>query len=207
MHFEQLIADGIAQFGHVAARLEPHPLEENLAGQRIAVGMQSAGGQTDHRVAGPDGLAVEHPRFLDDPDDSSAQVVFPRLIEPGHLGGFAANQRAAILRAGFGKASDDVAEHARLQLARAKVIQEEQRLRPEHRDVVDAMVDEVLPDGVMAVQGKGELELGADAIHAGDEAPAGGICGHPVRRGRRSRRPCRALQADGWPRVIAAAWT
>ena len=31
------------------------------------------------------------------------------------------------------------------------------------------MVDEVLADGVVAVHGEGELELGADAVGAGDE--------------------------------------
>ena len=60
-------------------------------------------------------------------------------------------------------------EHARLQLARAEVIEEEERLGAQHGDVVDAMVDQVLADGVVAVHREGELELGADAIHAGDQ--------------------------------------
>ena len=57
----------------------------------------------------------------------------------------------------------------RLELARAEVIEEEERLGAEHGDVVDAMVDQVLADGVVPVHGKGDLELGADAIHAGDQ--------------------------------------
>ena len=74
-----------------------------------------------------------------------------------------------VFRARLGEAFDDVPEDARLQLAGAEVIQEEERLRPQHRDVVDAMIDQVLADGVVAVQREGQLELGADAIHAGDQ--------------------------------------
>ena len=93
----------------------------------------------------PDGLlAVEHPGLLHHADDGAADVVFARLVEAGHLGGLAADERAAVFRAGAGEALDDVGEDARLQLAGAEVIEEEQRLGAEHGDVVDAMVDEVL---------------------------------------------------------------
>ena len=169
MHFEQLMADGVAQLRHVGLGLEPHLLEENLARQRVAVGVQAAGGQTDHRIARPNGLAVEHLGFLDHADNGSAEVVFARLIEAGHLSGLAADERAVVLRARLGKAFDDVLEDARLQPAGANVIQEEERLGAEDGDVVDAMVDQVLADGVVAVQREGELELGADAIDAGNE--------------------------------------
>ena len=118
----------------------------------------------------PDGfLAVEHPGFLHDADDGAADVVFAGLVEAGHLGGFAADERAVVVGAGAGEAPDDFGEDVRLQLAGAEVIEEEQRLRAQHGDVVHAMVDEVRADGVVPVHGKGELELGAHAVHAGDE--------------------------------------
>ena len=74
-----------------------------------------------------------------------------------------------IFRAGAGKAGDQLPEDARPQLAGADVIEEEKRLRAEHGDVVDAMIDQILPDRVMAIHGKGDFQLGADAIHAGNE--------------------------------------
>ena len=37
---------------------------------------------------------------------------------------------------------------------------------PQHRDVIDAMIDEILPDGVRPIHREGDLELGADAIDA-----------------------------------------
>ena len=128
--------------------------------------MQPAGRQADHRITRPNGLAVEHLRLLNHADDGPAHVVFAWLVEPGHLGGLAADERAMVLRACLGEPADDVLEYARLQPPGAKVIEEEQRFRAEHRDVVHAMVDQVLPDGVVAVHGEGELELGADAINA-----------------------------------------
>ena len=53
----------------------------------------------------------------------------------------------------------------RLQFAGAEIIEEEQWLRTEHRDVIHAMVHEIRADGVMLVLLEGDLELGADAVH------------------------------------------
>jgi hypothetical protein len=54
-------------------------------------------------------------------------------------------------------------------LPQAKVVEEEQRLGALHQDVVHAHRHEVDADGVVAVQLEGELELGADAVGAGDQ--------------------------------------
>ena len=57
----------------------------------------------------------------------------------------------------------------RLQFTGAKIIEEEQRFRAQHGDVIDAMVHEVRADGVVLILLEGDLELGADAVHAADE--------------------------------------
>ena len=49
------------------------------------------------------------------------------------------------------------------------VIEEKKGFRAEDGDVVDAMIDQVFADGVVAVHEHGHLDLGADAIDAGDE--------------------------------------
>jgi hypothetical protein len=85
------------------------------------------------------------------------------------LGGLATDQRAVVLRAGLGESADDVLEDAWLKPAGAKVIEEEERLSAQHRDVIHAMVYQVLADSVMAVQREGELELRTDAIDARHE--------------------------------------
>src|SRR5205807_7187822 len=126
-------------------------------------------GYADDRVPWLDGFAVEHPGPFHDADNRAADIVFARLIEAGQLSGFAADKRTIVFRAGLREAFDDFGEDARLQFAGADIVQEEQRLRPEHRDVINAMVDEVLTDGVVPPQGEGNLQLGAHAIHAGNQ--------------------------------------
>ena len=54
-------------------------------------------------------------------------------------------------------------------LPHGEVVEEEQRLGALHEDVVDAHRDEVDADRVVAVERERELELGADAVGAGDE--------------------------------------
>ena len=44
---------------------------------------------------------------LDYADDESGEIVFALGIEAGHFGGFAADQRAAVVLAGFGQPFDD----------------------------------------------------------------------------------------------------
>ena len=97
------------------------------------------------------------------------QIVVARLVDAGHLRRLAADQRAARRLARLDQAGEELLEDGRLQLAGADVIEEKQRLRADHGDVVHAMVDEVLADGVVPVERDGELELGADAVDAADE--------------------------------------
>jgi hypothetical protein len=87
----------------------------------------------------------------------------------GHLGGFAADQGAAGELAAFGDAFDHGGGGIHVELAAGEVVEEEQRLGALHQDVVDAHGDQVLADGVVAVPVEGQLELGADAVGAGDQ--------------------------------------
>ncbi len=57
----------------------------------------------------------------------------------------------------------------RLERSGTEVVQEEQRLGSQDRDVVDAVVHEVLADRVVAIEGEGELELGADTVDGRDK--------------------------------------
>ena len=141
-------------------------LEENFPAERIAVRVQAARFDADDHVAALHGfLAVEHPGFFHHADDGAAHVVFARLIKARHLRRLAADERTIVFRASAGEAFDDFGENVRLQLAGAEIIEEKQRLRAEHGDVVHAMVHEVRADGVVLVLREGDLELGADAVH------------------------------------------
>jgi hypothetical protein len=80
--------------------------------------------------------------------------------------GFAANQGTAVLFAGAGYAGDDRRGNGGIQLAGGKVIEEKQRCRALDRNVVDAMIYQVLADGVMAPGEEREFDFSANAIGA-----------------------------------------
>ena len=122
VHLQQFIPHTSAQLRHARACLELEGVKKYFARERIAVGMQSAGGHANHGVAGLDAAAVEHARFLNHADDRTAHVVLAFLIKPGHLGGFAADQGAVVFRATLREAGHDFLKHIRLQLACAEVI-------------------------------------------------------------------------------------
>ena len=50
-----------------------------------------------------------------------------------------------------------------------QIVEKEQRPRPLHQDVVDAVIDEIHTDRVVDAGHERHLELGADAVGAGDE--------------------------------------
>ena len=105
--------------------------------------------------------------FSTTPTAKPCEVIFPGRVHAGHLGGFAADQRAAGLFAAEGDALDDLGGGLHVELAAGEIIEEEQRLRALHQDVVDAHADQVDAHGVVAIQLEGKLELGADAVGAG----------------------------------------
>ena len=92
-----------------------------------------------------------------------------RRVHAGHLGGLAADQRAAGLAAALGDALDDRGAGLGIELAAGEVVEEEQRLGALHDEVVDAHRDEIDADGVVQSGFDRDLELGADAVGAGDQ--------------------------------------
>ena len=91
-------------------------------------------------------------RLLDDADDEAGDVVLAVGVEARHLRGLAADQRAAVLAAAARDAGDDLLGDVRRQPAGREVVEEEQRLGALHEDVVDAVVDEVGADRVVAAR-------------------------------------------------------
>ena len=115
--------------------------------------------------------AVDQALAVDDADDEAGEVVLAVGVEARHLGGLAAEQRAAVLAAGRGHAADDRLGDVRRQPAGREVVEEEQRLGALHQDVVDAVVDEIDADRVVPVGQERDLQLGADAVGARRPGP------------------------------------
>ena len=169
VHLEQLFPESATERTVIIVKAHAHLGEKNLPGQRIAVGVQPGARETDDGVTGTDLLAVDYSVAFDHADDGADQIVIARRVHAGHLRRLTANQRAACRRARLRETVNDLVEYVRRQFAHADVIEKKQWLRAEHGDVVDAMIDEVLPDRVVPVHHDGDLQLRADAVHAAHE--------------------------------------
>ena len=163
---EEFSAEGELHAGSGFVQRQAHFFEEHLASKRVAVGVKAVAAEADDGVAGADFRAVEEFRAVYDADDGAGDIVFAFLIHAGHLSGFAADEGAASLLAGFGEAFEDLLEDDGVEFFTADVVEEKQGPGADDGDVIDAMVDEILADRVVAVGGKGDFELGADAVRA-----------------------------------------
>ena len=127
------------------------------------------GRQADEHVPGRDAPAVDQPIALDGSHDEAGDVVFAVGVEPRHLRRLAAEQRAAVLAARAGEPFHDLDGDVRIEAAGRQVVEEEERLRALHEDVVDAVVDEVRADGAVDAAHERDAQLRADAVGARDE--------------------------------------
>ena len=72
---EKFFAEGAAERAIVVIQPDAHLGEQDLAGQRIAVGVQAGARETDDRVAGTDAGAVDDLVAFDHADDGADQIV------------------------------------------------------------------------------------------------------------------------------------
>ena len=142
---------------------------EHAAHEGEAVGMYTARRESEDHVARSDGGIVQNFVPVHDADGEAREIVFVHGVEARHLGGLAADERGAGLHAALRHAGDDGSDALRDVLAAGNVVEEEQGLCAAADDVVDAHGDTVDADGVVLVHLKRELQLGADAVRAGDE--------------------------------------
>src|SRR5213594_1286163 len=154
---------------HPFAQRQPGLFQQHLAGQRIAVAVQSRGRQADHDVARLDTAPVNEPLPLDHPDRKAGQIVLAFRIESRHLGGPRPVQRATGLAAAFDAPGDDRFGLSHRQLPDRHVIQKEERLGSTDRHVVDAHRDQIDADRVMASHQGGDLQLGPHPVRARDQ--------------------------------------
>ena len=116
--------------------------------------------------------------------DGADEIVLAHGIETRHLRGLAAEKRHLVLLARLAEAAHDLLELLGVDLRRAHVVHEEQRLGALNEDVVHAVVDDVLADGIVLAHHRGHLQLGAHAVGRGHEnlVLAGGHAVKPAER-------------------------
>ena len=161
-----------------------------------AVAVQPARVDADERVAGRDELRSPELVALRDADGEAGHVEVAAGELPGVLGGLAAEQHALRLQAALVDAGHDVGDLLGLHLADHQVVEEEERDGAAGRDVVDAHRDKVDADGAELAHGAGDLDLGADAVGAGDE--------HGVLEPWQAHRAAKTAQATEDERVLGA---
>src|SRR5215472_6497720 len=150
----------------VSLRRVPGDFKEQLARQRIAIGVQPVRGQTQQQVPGFHVSSVNDLAFIGNTHDESGQIVFAFRIEAGHLRGLAADQGATVVPAGLGDSFHDLLGNVRVEPAGRQVVHKEQRSGSLHSNVVNAVVYQVSADRVVYPHHESDFELGADAVDA-----------------------------------------
>ena len=117
--------------------------KQQFAGEGVAVGVQAIGRQADEYVADLDFLACDDVLAADGADDRASKIVFAVGVEARHLGGLATDEGAAVGAACLADALDDGLDDLIFEFACGEVVQEEERRRALHGDVIDAVVDEI----------------------------------------------------------------
>src|SRR5450759_2553188 len=153
----------------MVVQVEVPRVEEELAGQRVAVGVQAGGTQPDDPVLGHHPRTVDDLVLLDHADAEARQVVVVLLHHAGVLGYLAAGERAAGLYAAVRHTPHYLGDPRRHDLPRGDVVLEEERLGSAGDDVVGAHGDQVDPHGIVFIEHLGELYLGAHAVGAAGE--------------------------------------
>ena len=159
------------RFGSAAKRLAEVGFRdlEDPADQRKPVRVRPARREPEEGVAGPDARPVDGLRLFDDADCESGEIVFAGNEGVRMLGRLPADQRAARHLATGGDALDHFGGDCDFEPFADVIVQEEQRFGTLDEDVVDAHRDQIDADRIVPVECERELQLGADAIGAGDE--------------------------------------
>ena len=98
---QQFVAERAGDAFELGGKFEAHLLEEDFAGEGVAVGVEAARCEAEDDVAGADARAVNHARAIHDADDGADEVILAGLIHAGHLRCFAADDGALRGFAGF----------------------------------------------------------------------------------------------------------
>ena len=144
---EQDVGDG-AEVAEAIVYPEPEAVEDDPPSERVAVGVQAGGRVREEHVARGDAIAVERLVLLHDADDGAGKIEVAGLIEPGHLGGLAAGERHPVGPAAARNPFDDAGQLRRPEPGTGDIVHERDRPRRMNQDVVHAVVDEILADGV-----------------------------------------------------------
>src|SRR5579875_4009176 len=121
---EQFVGQCALQFGDARMERVLSIFEQQLAGEGITVGMESLRREAEEHVTRFDVSSRDHAFAFDSADDKARQVIFARFVEAGHFGGFATDERAAVVFAAAGDSRDDACANRCIELSHCEIVQE-----------------------------------------------------------------------------------
>src|SRR5262249_36953978 len=106
---------------------------------------------------------------VDYADDEARDIVFAFAIKPGHFGGLAADQGAVGFSTAASYALNDLSYRLRHESRGGDVIHEEDGAGPLYQNIVNAVANQIVADGVVNPGQKRDSELGADSVGGRDQ--------------------------------------
>ncbi len=161
---QQFLTQAAAQFLHVRVHRKPGALEEDVARQRVTVGVQAGGTHGDDRIAHAYLLWAQQLVCFDHADGGGGHIVVIWVHHTWVLSGLAAQQGCTGLDAAFGDAADDVCDFLRHHFSGGDIVLQEQWLSTAHDEVVDAHGHQVDADGVVLIHRLGDNKLRTHAV-------------------------------------------
>ena len=157
-----------------AQRFPPHQLVEpilsdDLPDEGKAVAVNAARGKSHDQIALLNAAPVDPILSLDDADGKAGHIVLPLAIQPWHLSGLSADQRASRLLASLRNPSDDLLQGFHLEFGDGEIIEEEKRFCPGGENIIHVHGDEVDPDRIVPIARDRDLQLGSHSVGAGDK--------------------------------------
>src|SRR5215210_7415672 len=149
MRLQVGLSDGVVQALR-PVRVGESGVGEDLAGQRVAVGVQSARSQAEHGVARAHPLAGDYLATLAGPHADADDLKVSLAVEPGHLRRLAAYEGHTEPPAGFRGTADYAADGFGNQSPATYIVEEEKRPGTRGEHVVGAVVDDIRAKRVVA---------------------------------------------------------
>jgi hypothetical protein len=139
-------------------------IENDFTRKRKAVSLQTTRMKAYNDISCTDGFARDERLLLNATYDRTDEIVLADRIKTRHFSRLATEKSHVVFLASFAKTGNYTFEDDGINFSRADIIHEEQRLGTLNEDIVNAVVYDILSDGVVLVHYGGNFELSAHAV-------------------------------------------
>src|SRR5690625_4141066 len=139
--------------------------EDHLLGKGVAIGVESSASDTDQQVALPGPAACDQFFPVHNSNNCTGQIELSLLVDVVHLRCFATDQCYTALLTCRSESPDHIDADLLLQFSRREVVQEEEGSGAADSDIVYAVVDKILADGIVAACSECYNQFSSDAVN------------------------------------------